>query len=262
MGALLKTEITVHLDYAAAAPCAVLMQIAAHHGQGQRVADARFDLSPSMDCRDVPGDGGIGTRSWLDIGADFRVDYAAEVTIDRIAPDWPALSASRLHDLPPDVVTYLMSSRYCPADAFGDFFAQTFGGQSGGALINQMAGWIQTALTYDIAASNQQTTAQDTFATRRGVCRDYAHLLIAFARCNAIPARMVSAYGPDVTPQDFHAVVEVWLDGAWHMIDPTGMATADRLVIIGVGRDAADIAFLTAFGQIQMRAQSVTVSCA
>ena len=123
-----------------------------------------------------------------------------------------------------------------------------------------MAYWIKQNLTYDIFGSDGHTTALDTHATLRGVCRDYAHLLIAFARSSAIPARMVSVYGPEVNPSDFHAVAEVWLDGAWHLIDPTGMATADRMIRIGVGRDAADVAFLTAFGILTLNDQAVSVT--
>jgi len=260
VGAGVDTTIKVHLDYDATFPCIVLMEIAAHDGGGQRVQSAQLVQSPEVNSRDVPGDGGIGTRSWLNVTTKLGVTYLAQVSVTRPRPNWQRLQTTPLPDLPPEVVTYLMSSRYCPADAFGDFLPQTFGSLTGGALIAQMAEWIGKNLTYDIGASTQQTTALDTFASRRGVCRDYAHLMVAFARCNAIPARMVSVYGPDVTPQDFHAVAEVWLDGGWHMIDPTGMATADRLVKIAVGRDAADVAFLTAFGQIQTRHQRVEVA--
>ena len=255
-----RCDISVLLDYAAQAPCTVLMQIAAHDGDGQTLHSTTIDLGTHSNHRDVTGDARIGTRTWLDVTNQLHVTYQARAEVTRRLPDWDTLRTSPLRDLPPDVVTYLMSSRYCPADAFLDFLPTTFGHLSGGPMIRAMANWITQNLTYDIYASNWQTTALDTFDTRRGVCRDYAHLLIAMARSSAIPARMVSAYGPDVDPPDFHAVVEVWLDGAWHLIDPTGMATADRLIKIGVGRDAADVAFLTAFGVLSLNAQSVSVT--
>ena len=85
-------------------------------------------------------------------------------------------------------------------------------------------------------------------------------MLATFARAAAIPARIVSAYAPDVTPPDFHAIVEVWLEDAWHLVDATGMAKAEEVVRIAVGRDATDIAFMTVFGTATFRNQSVSVT--
>jgi transglutaminase-like putative cysteine protease len=104
------------------------------------------------------------------------------------------------------------------------------------------------------------TDSTASFNLRKGVCRDYSHILIAMARAINIPARFVSAYGPDVIPKDFHALVEVYLDGAWHLIDPTKMSTANETIIIGVGRDAADVPFLSSFGMANFELLSVQVS--
>ena len=108
-------------------------------------------------------------------------------------------------------------------------------------------------------ASDATTTATDSFLQRQGVCRDYAHVLITFARAMGVPARMVSVYAPEIQPPDFHAVVEVWLDGAWHLIDPTRLAREEDLVRITFGRDATDISFMTSFGFAQLQNQSVQV---
>ena len=84
-------------------------------------------------------------------------------------------------------------------------------------------------------------------------------MLITFARAAGIPARFVSVYGADVTPQDFHAVTEVYLSGAWHLVDATGMAKPAEMVRIGVGRDAADTSFMTSYGWMNLVEQSVEV---
>ena len=117
--------------------------------------------------------------------------------------------------------------------------------------------FVMGAMRYSPGSSDGNTTALETFAAREGVCRDYAHLTCALVRAAGIPARCVAAYGPDVSPQDFHAVAEVWLAGGWHLVDSTGMAQADRLVKIAVGRDAADIAFLNAGRDVERVNQSV-----
>ena len=122
-----------------------------------------------------------------------------------------------------------------------------------------MSNWIKDHFTYDNSASDCSTTAADSFASRAGVCRDYAHVLIAMARAVGIPARIVSAYAANVVPQDFHAVAEIYLDGRWHLIDPTGMAQPTEIVRIGVGRDAADISFMTSYGFVELKKQVVSV---
>ena len=99
------------------------------------------------------------------------------------------------------------------------------------------------------ARATPTTTAADAFVSRQGVCRDYAHLMASFARAAGMPARLVSAYAWRLEPPDFHAVVEVWLDGAWHLLDATGLAPIEGLARICVGRDATDIAFMTIFGE-------------
>ena len=83
---------------------------------------------------------------------------------------------------------------------------------------------------------------------------------MTLARASTIPARFVSCYAPGVTPPDFHAVADVFLDGAWHLVDPTGMAPADTIARIGVGADAADVAFLNVFGQAEFVSQNVTIT--
>jgi len=162
--------------------------------------------------------------------------------------------------LPGDTVPYLMGSRYCPSDQFQSFVYEQFGHLDGGSRIMAMRAWIHDNVRYVPGISNSATTAIDTFHTLQGVCRDFAHVMITFARACGIPARIASVYALGVKPQDFHAVAEVFLSGEWHIVDATGMANADTIAKIGIGRDAADIAFLTAFGPAHMLAQSVRVT--
>jgi transglutaminase-like putative cysteine protease len=161
--------------------------------------------------------------------------------------------------LPAETVSYLLPSRYCESDRFEGFLEQEFAGLEGGALAVALGDWVRAHLSYEAGTSSGVTTALMTFADRRGVCRDYAHLLVALARAGGIPARCVSAYAPGVDPPDFHAVAELWLDGAWRLIDATGMAAPGELARVAVGRDATDIAFMTVFGRATMNAQRVSV---
>ena len=215
---------------------------------------------PSGDMgRLIEGEDGLGVRRWLHADGTFDCTYHATVRVDRSAVVFDQLDATPVAALPSNVTKYLMPSRYCHPEDFLTFAPQHFGHLTGGSLIAAMSQWITDNFTYDNGASDAATTATDSFAARAGVCRDYAHVLISMARATGIPARFVSAYAPDVTPQDFHAVAEVYLDGHWHLIDPTGMAHAPQIVMIGLGRDAADVSFMTSYGWMTLKKQAVQV---
>ena len=252
-------RIKVDLTYDVPQRTTVLLQLRAMTDPWQIVTEEELSLPTDCQWRDIAGEEGIGNRIWAEIDNRLELSYTATVTVDRPRPDIAALSATPLYQLNAPDVKFLMASRYCRATGFEDFL-QDYAHLSGGAKVKAMSDWITANFTYDNGASDAETTARDTFASRRGVCRDFAHVLIALCRCSAIPARMAAVYSADVTPPDFHAVAEVYLDGGWHLVDPSGMTTADRMVLTGVGRDAADISFLTGFGALKFVAQSVEVT--
>ena len=126
--------------------------------------------------------------------------------------------------------------------------------------VNQICGWIHDHLVYQPGASNEQTTADETLMKRAGVCRDFAHLGIAFCRALGIPARFVSCYAYGLVPSDFHAVFEAYLSGRWWLFDATRQAQLDGLVRIGIGRDAAEIAFSTPFGNFAATGMQVRIA--
>lgn len=255
----MRILIRTHLQYAATQPCELLLQIETMSDEHQRLqaVDLRFDAKSVA--YPTQGDEGIGTRHWIEAGPDFDCRYEAEVDVSRTAKDLGTLPQTPRIELPADVIKYLMPSRYCHPELFLDFVSTQFGSLSGGALIQAMRDWIAHNFTYDSAASPVGITATDSFNSQSGVCRDYAHVLITFARAGGIPARFVSVYAPDVKPQDFHAVAEVFLDGAWHLVDATGMAKPSDIVRICVGRDAADASFMTSYGRMDLVEQTVDV---
>lgn len=253
----LSIRTTLEYDFAEATD--VLLQLEAAMIPEQVVHSARIALTPVEHFARVAGQDGIGDRIWLHLQGRLSVDYSATVTPQRLVPDWRALPAMPTHKLPGETVQYLLPSRYCPSDKFEILVEDEFAGTTGGARIGAIRDWIAGALTYRSGSSTSATDALDAFVMREGVCRDFAHVLVALARASAIPARFVSVYAPDVVPQDFHAVAEVFLDGAWHLVDPTGMAEAADMAKIGVGRDAADVSFLTSYGQASLVSLRVEV---
>ena len=252
-------SIRASLDYYFEHPTDVLLQLEAAMIPEQIVSDTYIDISPVDHFARVPAQATIGERIWLRVHGQLRVDYRANVDVRRRVSDCLALPKVPAHQLPGEVVDYLMPSRYCQSDRLESLAVTEFGGLHGGEQVIAIRDWVKKQLSYVPGSSNATTTAVDTYVDRQGVCRDYAHLVIALVRACGIPARMASVYAPGVEPPDFHAVAEVFLGGEWHLIDATGMATEAEMAKIGIGRDAADVSFLSAFGTAIMNSQSVSV---
>jgi transglutaminase-like putative cysteine protease len=144
-----------------------------------------------------------------------------------------------------DVITYLRPSRYAEADKFFGFAATEFGQYTDSAtLLEKVAAWVGARLDYVPGSSDPIDGAADTLLAGAGVCRDYAHLVIALLRALNVPARLVAVYPPGCDPMDFHAVAEAFVDGEWRVVDATCLAPRQSMVRIATGRDAADTAFL------------------
>ncbi|MET3827113.1 MULTISPECIES: transglutaminase-like domain-containing protein [Sphingomonas] len=256
----MRIAIEAMLDYTidGAADVLLLIEAAKQPDQHLEMQDLRV-YSPEP-LRAVRGEDGIGQRCWARGEGAFRADYRAIVRIDRPVIDFSVLPNTPVRLMPVDTIPYLLPSRYCESDRLEGFVEQHFGGLSGGPLAAALVDWVAGHLRYEGGTSNGTTTAMMTFAERHGVCRDYAHLLVALARAGGIPARCVSAYAPGVDPPDFHAVAELWVGGGWHLVDATRMACCSDLVRVAVGRDATDIAFMTVFGRAAFVAQRVLVT--
>ena len=205
---------------------------------------------------DLSGDRRLRAR----VEGEVRIAYEAVVDnrMRRLLP-----TSGRQHEwseLPDYVLPFLLPSRFCPSDSFGRFADREFGRAGDGvARVMAVLDWISRNLDYVHGVSGPETTAERTFVDRAGVCRDFTHLGMTLVRALGIPARAVSAYALDLRPPDFHAIFEVYLDGAWWLIDPTRLAPIGGIVRIGSGRDAADIAFLTTDRPCSLVRQGVVV---
>ncbi|PPG29593.1 transglutaminase [Pseudoclavibacter sp. RFBB5] len=144
-----------------------------------------------------------------------------------------------------DLIQFRRPSRYAESDLLGPTARSMFRGKQGFELVDAVVDWVSRNISYVPGSSAPTDGARDTFLKRQGVCRDFAHLTIAFLRANDLPARLVSVYAPGLVPMDFHAVVEVLVDGAWYVVDATHLAPRRLMQRIASGRDAADTAFLS-----------------
>jgi transglutaminase-like putative cysteine protease len=147
-----------------------------------------------------------------------------------------------------DLIAYRRPSRYCESDQLLPTAVAEFEGLDGKALLDAVSSWVGAQLRYIPGSSKPTDGATETLLARQGVCRDYAHLVVALLRALDVPARLVAVYAPGLQPMDFHAVAEAYVEEAWHVVDATTLAPRSSLLRIATGRDAADTAFLTTIG--------------
>lgn len=233
----MKREVSAELNIDVTAPTSLEFQIAVAPHPGASVAEylsfvldgnhiEPYEIRGSHDTRIHTFDAPIG---------NLRVHYSATI-VGRTDP----APVSEY-----DKTLYLRPSRYVEADRLYGFAATEFGQYSDAAtLVEKVSYWVGYRLNYVPGSSDPIDGAVDTLLAGRGVCRDYAHLVVALLRAVKVPARLVAVYAPGCIPMDFHTVAEALVDGQWRVVDATGLAPRQSLVRIATGRDASDIAFL------------------
>jgi transglutaminase-like putative cysteine protease len=238
------------LGYVVPEPSVFIFNVAAARCPRQRIVGEELRLTPSLIPEElvIPETGARYTR--LDVPAGrLSLHYEAHVAL---APEPPRPASDTIAEVgrtPTEALPYLFSSRYCQADLLTDLACQVAGGvPPGPAQVAGICDWVYTNLRYLPDASDSSTSALDTVRHRTGVCRDFAHLAIALCRAMGIPARYVTGYAWGLVMPDFHACMEAFIGGRWHLFDPSRKVATDRMVRIGTGRDAADASFATIFG--------------
>jgi transglutaminase-like putative cysteine protease len=255
----MKLSIVAELVYMFAQDTQIIACLEASHTSDQNVLSESLDVEPAVQLvRDKSLSGDRRIRASLSGKTTIRYQAIVENNLRQLLP-----RSGRQHlwsELPNDVLPFLLPSRFCPSDKFMRFVQRQFAAAGDGvARMMAVLEWINRNVDYVAGVSNPETTAERTFVDRAGVCRDFTHLGITFTRALGIPARAVSAYALGLNPPDFHAVFEVYLKGAWWLIDPTRLAPVEGIVRIGSGRDASDIAFLTSDKQCQVLSQTIDV---
>ena len=183
-----------------------------------------------------------------------RYDATVDIAHHIAAPD--SIREVPIAHLPAEALAYIYPSRYCQSDRLHQLARAEFGAlRPGYWRVRAIADWVHSRTRFVSGSSNATTSAVDTLIEQVGVCRDFAHLMIALCRALNIPARFATGidYGSDPAfgPTDFHAYVEVFLSGRWYLFDPSGMALPMGIVRLGTGRDAADVSFATIFGAVK-----------
>ena len=170
-------------------------------------------------------------------------------------PSSPLAQQQAVQDLPEETLIYLLGSRYCETDLLSSIAWQLFGnGPRGWELVQAICDYVNSHIAFNYQNARPTRTAMEAYNEGIGVCRDYAHLAIAFCRAMNIPARYCTGYLGDAGTlppygvPDFAAWFEAYVGGAWHIFDPRNNVRRIGRVLMARGRDAADVAIATTFG--------------
>lgn len=232
-----KRDVGAQLEVEITAPTTLEFQIAVAPHPNAEVTESLTFVLDGKPVQPLEISGVHGNRIHkLDVpGGNLAVDYAASIVGQA---DPPPVTEY-------DLSMYLRPSRYAEADKFFGFAATEFGNYvDSTTLLEKVSSWVGTRLNYVPGSSDPIDGAVDTLLAGNGVCRDYAHLVVALLRAVNVPARLVAVYAPGLYPMDFHAVAEAFVEGQWRVVDGTLLAPRQSLVRIATGRDAADTAFL------------------
>jgi transglutaminase-like putative cysteine protease len=238
-------------------PVPILLMLYTHPAQAGGLRQPEFILSdPSLSMSGFTDSFGNRCGRIVAPAGALRLQYE-NVIEDSGLPDAtnPAAGQLEVADLPADALQFLLGSRYCEPDRLSDVAWSLFGASpTGWGRVQAVCDWVHNHVRFGYEFARPTKTAYDVYIERRGVCRDFSHLLITFLRCLNIPARYVTGYLGDIgvplcpLPMDFSAWTEVFLDGRWYAFDGRHNMPRIGRIAMARGRDATDVALTTSFG--------------
>lgn len=254
-------DATCQLDYRTTEDVPAIFMLRPRSGFAQWIIREEFHISPQVpvvEFTDVYGN--LCQRMVMPAG-DFHVSVQYRVKVQQPEEIDPQAPLIPVQELPTDLLHYLLPSRYCQTDKLLDLASAITGHEPPNyRLVARISTWIHQHITYESGSSDSSTSALETAETRRGVCRDFAHLGIALCRAISVPARMVVGFLHQLKPMDLHAWFEAYIGGRWYTFDATQNLTHGNRIVVAYGRDAADVALATIFGAFGMLNMSVTVN--
>jgi len=256
---ILDASCTIHYQTTENVPAIFMLR--PRSGWAQWVMRDEFHIHPQVpvvEYTDVYGN--LCQRTVMPAGdfmlsARYRVLVPCQVDMD------PASTIVSVEHLPTELLHYLLPSRYCQSDRLGELAFSIIGDEPPTFLqIEKIRAWILQNIRYESGSSDASTSAIETAESKRGVCRDFAHLGIALCRAINVPARMVVGFLHQFKPMDLHAWFEAFIGGRWFTFDPTEKSTRGNRIVVAYGRDAADVALATIFGSFTLKSMEVNVT--
>jgi transglutaminase-like putative cysteine protease len=253
----MQIRLGYELTYDCPQPTPMLLMLSVHETRAADiVVPDHLVISPSIPIRAYRDS--FGNRCSRIVAPTGQVHIsAAGIVNDTGEPDAVASEALQhpVEDLPDEVLVFLLGSRYCETDRLSDIAWALFGNAPPGwRRVQAICDYVHQHIAFGYEHARNTRTAWEAFSDRTGVCRDFAHLAVAFCRCMNIPARYCTGYLGDIgvpvsdAPMDFSAWFEAYLGGTWYTFDARHNVPRIGRVLIARGRDAADVAISTTFG--------------
>ncbi|MET0324477.1 MAG: transglutaminase family protein [Ilumatobacteraceae bacterium] len=256
----MKLDVGCTMGFQALWATPAVLMLRPRSGEGQWVLAERYLITPEVPISEfTDAHGNLCQRivvpdGPMTISIEATVDTADEIDVDMTAPRVP------IQEVPDWALQFLLPSRYCQSDmVFQQAISITGNALPGYPQAEAIRSWIEREIAYEYNTSSASTSAVDTLESRKGVCRDFAHLGIALCRSLDIPARMVVGYLHELDPMDLHAWFEAYVGGRWFTFDATQRVPKGNRVSVAYGRDAADVALVTQFGPLEMLTMEVHV---
>jgi transglutaminase-like putative cysteine protease len=257
-------KISSELSYDVFSPTTFFFNIHAAKTAGQQVISESLRINPLLNVEEfvIAGEGARWLRLEVEKESSFTISYEAVVDVQYQVIDNPeSLVDIPVIKLEPAVLPFLLPSRHCQSDQVRNFAIKHFGAiHNRFQQVSAINDWIYDNTNYTTGTTDSGTSAVDTLVQGEGVCKDFAHLGIAFCRALDIPARYFTGYASQLTPPDFHACFEAYIGGHWIFFDPTKLVPANGLVKIANSKDAAEAAVANFFGNTRCTYMQVTCS--
>jgi transglutaminase-like putative cysteine protease len=249
----MKFNVSAKLTYEVLASTTVILNIHAVRSKAQAVLSESFTVEPYYKTEELTILHNENRYIRFEVPKAETINISYNALIDT---SFRKTAANLLYDVPvmqldSSVLPYLSPSRYCQSDKLFRFANSRFGKiDNAFEKVLALTNWIYDNVEYLSGSTDSQTSAYDTVTEQAGVCRDFAHLGIALCRALSIPARYFTGYSYLLNPCDFHACFEAFLGNEWVLFDATKLSPLNGMVKIATGRDAADTAIATTFGNV------------
>ena len=243
----LRTSCDMNFDITVPTPFILMLRL--RSGAQQWVASEEYRIQPTVPVFEFTDNYGNLCQRLIAPPGTFAIYTAANVlTADQVDQS-PGAPFVEIEYLPDAVLSYLLPSRFCESDRFGQMATEiTAGQQMGYDQVKTIETWLRETIRYEPGNSVIPVSAVEVNIRQSGVCRDLSHLGIALCRSLSIPARLVVGYLYGLEPMDLHAWFEAYIAGRWYTFDATQTELRGGYVAIGYGRDAADVAIYNQFG--------------
>lgn len=245
----MKLKVSCNLRFQIDDSAALILMLRPLSGALQWISKSSYIVEPDVPITESKDSYGNLCQRLVAPPGEFFIYTSSEVVVAEYIDQAPGACFIEIQNLPDPVLPYLLPSRYCESDRFGDLAREIVADALPGYdQVSKIVNWVRHSVEYIPGSSDSPLSAIEVNNRGYGVCRDLAQLAIALCRSISIPARLVAGYLYRLEPMDLHAWFEAYVGGRWYAFDPSQSDLQGGRVIIAFGRDAADVSIFHQFG--------------